>query len=516
MDSELRMARKRRLSDENTNNGLQSKRIHEEVEREEKQEFGFLSFSDEIFMHIMGYLDTGSLIQLSRTCSKLQNLAADKTLWTNADLSYEPMTGENLRSLIFKDVCRYSEIRSLTLRGLVSLHPVEKWKNQTVTPTFLTQLTKLCPHLQSITIHEACLDISKVTILNFPTQLRQFNVNRCEIICSEKPTSRRDISFFTGINSHLTDLEQLYVENCNWFDTHDLIAFSKLPALKELSLRGCNSFKECVPYGSIATRFGFRALEVLDVRNTPVTDSDIQCFNMTKSLKELRLQCPERAKEKTDEVVRTSDGAGPSSGESSTTASASNSPTPLQSPASALPFERHVINLHLRRLDRARQQNDPVDPPAPVVNSVPAAQPPPPPPVIEGNNQPEIVREDADGAVIQAGNNNVRINIRNQNVQGRHVIHIAIRNSHNCGRNQAEQGGPNDNDNNNQHENEPGNNAADPVAEPENNQAPNNGEANNNEQANGNEQEQGAQHYIMIRGFRDEEGDDFNAAGIVQ
>lgn len=492
---------KRRLSEDdedlNGDEGPQRKKIP----REEVFEFGLLCFSDEILMHIMGYLDTAALIQLSRTCCKLQDLTADKTLWSDVDLSYEPMTGEEIRKIIFKDVCRYTEIRSLTLRGLVGLHPVDKWKNQTVTSTFLAQLSMRCPHLRSITIYEACLDISRVTILSFPTMLRQFNVNRCEIICSEKRTNRRDISFFSGINSHLKDLERLYVENCNWFDTHDLIAFSKLPTLKELSLRGCNSFKECVPYGSIATRFGFRTLEVLDVRNTPVTDSDIQCFNMTKSLKELRLQCPEPAKERTEEGARTSEAAaggtnsaaaGSSSGESSTTASASNSPTatpqqqqqqpatpaPAAAPQPAAahpPIERQVINLHLRRLGRAGRQNEAAEQ---VAAGIPMAG-------NAGNNMPEIVREDADGAVIQAGNNNLRINIRNQNVQGRHVIHIAIRNSHNCGRNQDNnaEAGPNNN--------QPGGAAAEPNANAarnnrDANERADNAEANNNDQANGN------------------------------
>lgn len=491
--------KKRRLSDVDSDNETPRTKIP----REEEFEFNLLNFSDEILMHIMGYLNSSELIKLSRTCNKFYNLAADKTLWSNVDLSYKSMTGEEIKKLIFKDVCRYSEIRSLTLKGLVGLHPVEKWKNQTVTPTFLAQLSERCPHLRSITIHEACLDISKVTILNFPIQLRHFSVNRCEIICSEKRQNRRDVSFFSGINSHLKDLTRLYVENCNWFDTHDLIAFSKLPTLKELSLCGCNSFKECVPYGSIATRFGFRTLEVLDVRNTPVTDSDIQCFNMTKSLKELRLQCPEP---KVNETTTTG-----ASGEGSTTSGASSSPLriseesaapipPPQPVAPAHPIERQVINVHLRRLDRgAARPNEPgVDPAPPVGN----------------NHIPEIVREDADGAVIQAGNNNVRINIRNQNVQGRNVIHIAIRNSHNCGRNQ---------DNNNP---EAGPNNANGGEANEGEAQPNNNEANNNEVANengddnnarpANDNDQAPQHYIMIRGFRDEAGQDFNPARIVQ
>jgi hypothetical protein len=70
------------------------------------------------------------------------------------------------------------------------------------------------------------------------------------------------------------------------------MSFSKIINLKKLSLKGCTSLKDCVPYGSIATRFGFKKLEILDIRDTPVSDSDIQSFNMTKTLKELLMECP--------------------------------------------------------------------------------------------------------------------------------------------------------------------------------------------------------------------------------
>lgn len=510
------VTKKRRYSEDDHDSGRRK------VLREDPEPFNLIDFSDEILMIILQNLDSIALINLSRSCHRFHNLAADKTLWSHVDLSAEPLRGQQIANFIFEDVCRYGEIRSLKLRGLVSLHPLDQWKDQTVPVRFLKALAKRCPHLESISISEGCFDVSKVMVVRFPKWLKEFNVDRCEIICTEIKGNRRDMSFFTGINKYMDELEKLKVENCNWFDTHDLIAFSKLPNLKILSLRGCNTFKECVPYGSIATRFGFKTLEVLDVRNTPVTDSDIQCFNMTKSLRELRLQCPEiKEKSELDAVPPSAAEPGPSGEPPS---------QPTDTPPS---LERQVINLHFRRVlenDQVREPDEIIDPPQNVAANA------------NGNNVNIHVaagpgaENNENGAEFQAGNN-VRINIRNQNVQGRNVIHIVVRNNHQCN-NRPAGAGANDGE-------QPAENAAEEAApnnpEPnENPVAPPQPEAVNNPQPAGGGQPageqgefqraretlikqlffpKGAQHYIMIRGFREnapDDGDDVNPARIVQ
>lgn len=97
----------------------------------------------------------------------------------------------------------------------------------------------------------------KVSITDFPKTLKQLTFSACE---ANRPTTRP--LFFNKMAFHLIHLEELNMEKCRWFETHNLIIFSKLPQLKKLNLSGCISLKDCVPYGSIATRFGFRKLEV--------------------------------------------------------------------------------------------------------------------------------------------------------------------------------------------------------------------------------------------------------------
>lgn len=96
----------------------------------------------------------------------------------------------------------------------------------------------------------------KVKISDFPTTLKRLIFHGCQIPLPRPP------SLFQKIDGHLQLLEEISLEKCPWFETHDLVVFSKLPHLKRLILRGCESLKECVPYGSIAARFGFKSLEV--------------------------------------------------------------------------------------------------------------------------------------------------------------------------------------------------------------------------------------------------------------
>lgn len=146
-------------------------------------------------------------------------------------------------------------------------------------------------------------------ISDFPATLKRLIFYGCQISLPRSPR------LFTKIDEYLQLLEEISLEKCPWFETHDLVLFSKLPHLKRLILRGCSTLKGCVPYGSIATRFGFKSLEVgsysnsesififdkkksyfsfkyLDVRDTPISDSDIQCFNITSTLREILMDCP--------------------------------------------------------------------------------------------------------------------------------------------------------------------------------------------------------------------------------
>ncbi|KAL9704722.1 hypothetical protein quinque_008240 [Culex quinquefasciatus] len=127
------------------------------------------------------------------------------------------------------------ETKSLKIRGLTSVYPLDKWKTPTLTANMLAQINKRCPGLEHFEIIEGYMDTNNMAIISFPQSIK------------------------TLIDRTLQKLEELTIEYCSWFDTHDFMALSKVPHLRYLSLKGCANMKDSVPYASIATRFGFRS-----------------------------------------------------------------------------------------------------------------------------------------------------------------------------------------------------------------------------------------------------------------
>lgn len=124
----------------------------------------------------------------------------------------------------------------------------------------------------------------------FPANLISLTFTNCIM---PKTRYRRHQRAFSGIETQIPNLQELRFEYCNFFEPNDVMPFSKLAGLRILSLRGCKKLKNCVPYLSLACRFGFKKLEVFDLRETNISDSELQCINALKTLRELYLEFPE-------------------------------------------------------------------------------------------------------------------------------------------------------------------------------------------------------------------------------
>ncbi|XP_053658013.1 uncharacterized protein LOC128707091 [Anopheles marshallii] len=255
-----------------------------------------LDLSDEILLLIFKHLDSNSLLLLSKVCSRFQRLVADKTLWAEADFTSVKLTTADVRQRI--SYLQPTTTKILKLRGMTSVYPAEMWNVPTITVGILQTIATRYPLLERIELTEAYLDMNKINIIMFPHTLRALLFRKCALsvqnINNQFVLPHQQMrSFLSNMYKYLVRLEELTIEYCAWFDTHDLMVLSKLPNLRYLSLKGCANIKDSVPYASLATRFGFKKLEILDLRDTPISDSDVSCFNIVHSLKELRLECPE-------------------------------------------------------------------------------------------------------------------------------------------------------------------------------------------------------------------------------
>lgn len=280
--------RKRKLSsDECTNEQPNMKILSVELSDIELQ-VSLMDLSDEILMEIFLNLDSDSLISLSECCLRLNSVIKDKKLWAKADFSASQLGAQELlRKIHHLQV----ETKSLKIRGLTSVYPLDKWKTPTLTANILAQINKRCPGLEHFEIIEGYMDTNNMAIISFPQSIKTLVFRKCE--ADRSMASEIRMGFLSKIDRTLQKLEELTIEYCSWFDTHDFMALSKVPHLRYLSLKGCANMKDSVPYASIATRFGFKKLETLDLRDTPISDSDVSCFNIVQSLKELLLECPE-------------------------------------------------------------------------------------------------------------------------------------------------------------------------------------------------------------------------------
>ncbi|XP_075228640.1 uncharacterized protein LOC142328646 [Lycorma delicatula] len=97
--------------------------------------------------------------------------------------------------------------------------------------------------------------------------------------------------WYSGVTDDRGELVEGFVVQYGLeFHAHSFLALSKSKTLKELHLKGCLGIEDCVPYASLAATFGFPSLELLDLRSTHVSDSDISCFNRVEKLKKLYLE----------------------------------------------------------------------------------------------------------------------------------------------------------------------------------------------------------------------------------
>ncbi|XP_055906653.1 uncharacterized protein LOC129941911 [Eupeodes corollae] len=256
-------------------------------------------FSDEVLFEIFKHLNTPSIYALKKTCRRFWGIVQDHRLWRDIDTLAHRKTVDSLREILER---AHKKTNSIKISGFLGEAGQERDINHENEKQCLLKLViPKCENLTDLELQSVFIDFSAIQIQDFPKDLRRLVFRDVYVRWPDNAPT-----VFQKLDKSLLWLEELRVESCTWFHPYDIMLFSKCPSLKFLSLRGCQNLSDFVPYGSMASRFGFKKLEHLDVRDTPITDSDLQCFNAVLTLKELLLQCPVRLRKKVAEDSKSS------------------------------------------------------------------------------------------------------------------------------------------------------------------------------------------------------------------
>ncbi|EDV91019.1 uncharacterized protein LOC6568223 [Drosophila grimshawi] len=291
---------------------LQRQQQQQQQQQEQQNKHNLLSFCDELLFEIFKYLDTSSILAVMHCSPRFESLLLDHRFWHNIDLSNAPLPLGILEEILGRATDKTHTIKICGPPS--SQHVAGEFKQFTCTLTSV--FPRVARQLQVLELEGVSLDFEYLHISEFPASLKRLVLKDCSV-----KVGNHVKSIFHTIEKQLVDLEDLSIEDNHWFEPYYIMALSKLPVLRRLSLKGCQMMCKFVPYGSMAARFGFQKLEVLDLRLTPINNSDLQCFSAIETLRELLLDSPPNLPEKPPSPGKTSNG----SGEESTTATQTDS-----------------------------------------------------------------------------------------------------------------------------------------------------------------------------------------------
>ena len=112
-----------------------------------------LTLSDDVLLHIFGYLDSVTLTRLNRTCQRLKNICSDSTLWTRFDTDGLPLTVKELRTML-----KYFSKRttSITVHGFLKVR--SKMHHESITKATLDNISDRCSNLEELRLEGCFID----------------------------------------------------------------------------------------------------------------------------------------------------------------------------------------------------------------------------------------------------------------------------------------------------------------------------------------------------------------------
>uniref|UniRef100_A0A1B6D9M2 F-box domain-containing protein n=1 Tax=Clastoptera arizonana TaxID=38151 RepID=A0A1B6D9M2_9HEMI len=253
-----------------------------------KNEYSLLDFSDDVLLEILKNLNTGDLINLGQSCTRLEQLIRDRTLWGNVDLRTSDINGSSLKdyvnyllpntksfavkgceaAIINQNVARrlYNEPEGNERVNTSGIHrPVnenvqaelllENLNGATLQRDVVENICKIAPNIEEFIVENHFIDGLELLLEHFPSNLIHLSLKDC---CVYRLPDNK--SYFFGFHEKFPKIECLDLTNCLWYTCHSFFALSKSKTLKKLILYGCSQIYNCVPYISLAFRIGFNSL----------------------------------------------------------------------------------------------------------------------------------------------------------------------------------------------------------------------------------------------------------------
>jgi hypothetical protein len=200
-------------------------------------------------------------------------------LWKEADLRPRFLTHSELEDAV---KCFHRGTKVLASTGSVKLLSGKVPENTECLSPALFELVTQATDLETLILEEHFVNASVLTYKCFPSTLKSLSMENCKLI--NVPVKE---SYFFNMATQTPHLESLNLNGCLWFEDHSMMAISKCPKLKTLRLRGCAKVGTCAAYIFLSARFGFENIEVLDLRETAISDAEVRAFKSKPKLKRL-------------------------------------------------------------------------------------------------------------------------------------------------------------------------------------------------------------------------------------
>lgn len=245
---------------------------------EEAAKYTLTELSDDVIMMIFRLLSTVDLLNVAETCKRLQRISTDQSLWMDVSTELSPMPLQTIRKLV---KCCHSRTKRVCIQGYIGRHRSQT-PRENISASLLHSLSAKSPDLETLDLRDCYMSASKVTLKHFPTSLKRLCLVNCEVV----HVPERE-SFFKDMHLSFPHLEELNLTNCGWVTNHSLLSLCKCEKLRVVNLRGCFKIGETFAYTALATRFGFRNVEIMDLRDTCIGNSEVSCFGRLPKMRRI-------------------------------------------------------------------------------------------------------------------------------------------------------------------------------------------------------------------------------------